>query len=105
MGASNFLTPKGKLQKQAEKRVGIMGMKAPDWEGAEVYDESGETKIGTITLGTFSQCLKKPIAMGYVATAHAKVDTPVQVKIRNKMQPATITKMPFVESRYYRVPE
>ena len=43
--------------------------------------------------------------MGYVETASAKNDTPVMLKIRNKMQAAQVTKMPFVESRYYRVPE
>ena len=43
--------------------------------------------------------------MGYVATAHAKAGTDINVKIRDKMQKAVVTKMPFVESRYYRVPE
>jgi len=49
--------------------------------------------------------LKKPIAMGYVATPHSKADTEITLKIRGKMQKAVITKMPFVPSRYYRVPE
>ena len=61
--------------------------------------------IGEVTSGTYSPCLKKPIAMGYVDTALAKVGTGLQLKIRNKMQAAEVTKMPFVESRYYRVPE
>ena len=59
LGASNFLTPEGKLQKQAEKRVGIMGVKAPARDGAEVYDESGKTKIDTITSGTFLAMLEE----------------------------------------------
>jgi aminomethyltransferase len=61
--------------------------------------------VGVVTSGTFSPCLKKPIAMGYVATEHAKEGSEVEIKVRNKMQPATVTKMPFVESHYYRVPE
>mmetsp|Transcript_26453 Transcript_26453/g.40990 ORF Transcript_26453/g.40990 Transcript_26453/m.40990 type:complete len:410 (+) Transcript_26453:88-1317(+) len=104
-GAKHFLTPDGKLRKQVKKRVGIMGMKAPARAHAEVFDETGETKIGEITSGTFSPCLKKPIAMGYVETAHAKVGTKLNVSIRGKMQAAEVTKMPFVPSNYYRVPE
>jgi aminomethyltransferase len=105
VGAEHFLTPEGKLKKVEKKRVGIMGMKAPAREHAEVYDASGENLIGEITSGTYSPCLKKPIAMGYVSTPNAKAGTDVMIKIRNKMQKATVTKMPFVESRYYRVPE
>jgi len=105
LGAEHILTPDGKFQKISRKRVGIMGMKAPARQHVEIYDAAGETKIGEVTSGTFSPCLKAPIAMGYVETAHSKNGTDVQVKIRNKMQKAAITKMPFVESRYYRVPE
>ena len=105
LGAEHILTPDGKLKKVSRKRVGIMGMKAPARQHAEIFDESGETKIGEITSGTFSPCLKKPIAMGYVDAAYQKADTMVQIKIRNKMQPAEVTKMPFVTPRYYRVPE
>lgn len=105
LGAEHILTPEGKFRKVARKRVGIAGMKAPAREKAEIYDATGSTLIGTVTSGTFSPCLKKPIAMAYVATEHSKVGTEVSVKIRNKMQKAEITKMPFVESRYYRVPE
>jgi len=104
LGADQFLTPDGKFQKQAKKRVGIMGMKAPAREHTEIYDATGETLIGEVTSGTFSPCLKVPIAMGYITTPHSKESTDVMLKIRNKMQPAKITKMPFVESRYYRVP-
>lgn len=105
LGAEHFLTPEGKLKKEPRKRVGLMGMKAPAREGAEIYDATGENLIGEVTSGTYSPCLKRPIAMGYVTTPNAKVDTEVMLKIRNKMQKAQITKMPFVESRYYRVPE
>ena len=104
-GSSAFLTPEGKLKKQPQKRVGIVGMKAPARQGTKIYDAGGENLVGEVTSGTYSPCLKKPIAMGYVDTALAKVGTGLQLKIRNKMQAAEVTKMPFVESRYYRVPE
>jgi glycine cleavage system aminomethyltransferase T len=43
--------------------------------------------------------------MGYIDTAQAKNDTDIKLNIRNKMVGAKVTKMPFVESNYYRVPE
>lgn len=104
LGAEHILTPEGKFKKTTKKRVGIMGMRAPAREHAEIYDATGETLIGEVTSGTFSPCLKKPIAMGYVETGMHKTGTEIMLKIRNKMQKAEVTKMPFVESRYYRVP-
>lgn len=43
--------------------------------------------------------------MGYVETDSSKKGTEITLKIRGKMQKAEVTAMPFVESRYYRVPE
>jgi aminomethyltransferase len=102
LGADKILTPDGKFRKVARKRVGIAGMRAPARDHTEIYDATGETKIGEITSGTFSPSLKKPIAMGYVETASAKAGTEVMLKIRNKMQKAQITKMPFVTTNYYK---
>ncbi len=104
LGADKILSPEGKFKKTARKRVGIVGMKAPARSHTEIYDANGKKLIGQITSGTYSPCLKKPIAMGYVETGMHKHGTAVTLKIRNKMQKATVTKMPFVESRYYRGP-
>ena len=98
----NFLKEDGGLKKVTRKRVGIAGMKAPARQQTELYDASGENKIGEVTSGTFSPSLKKPIAMGYVETAHAKAGTDIMVNIRGKMQPAKVERMPFVETHYYR---
>jgi aminomethyltransferase len=107
VGAKHILTgPEGKFAKVDKKRVGMIGMKAPAREHAEIYqDVDGTVQIGEVTSGTYSPCLKKPIAMGYVATDLAKPGTEIFIKIRNKMTKAEVCKMPFVESRYYRVPE
>jgi aminomethyltransferase len=104
LGAEKILTPEGKFKKSVRKRVGIVGMKAPARAHTEIYNASGDKVIGEITSGTYSPCLKKPIAMGYVETGMHKNGTDIMLKIRNKMQKATVTKMPFVESRYYRGP-
>lgn len=105
LGAEHILTPDGKFKPVARKRVGIKGMKAPAREHTEIFDASGETKIGEVTSGTFGPTVKAPIAMGYVATDSSKPGTEVMLKIRNKMQKAEITKMPFITPGYYKVPE
>eukprot|EP00636_Phaeomonas_parva_P011534 CAMPEP_0118881804 /NCGR_PEP_ID=MMETSP1163-20130328/21180_1 /TAXON_ID=124430 /ORGANISM="Phaeomonas parva, Strain CCMP2877" /LENGTH=401 /DNA_ID=CAMNT_0006818673 /DNA_START=42 /DNA_END=1247 /DNA_ORIENTATION=+ len=104
-GAEKFLTPEGKIKATTRKRVGIAGHKSPARAGTEVFSADGETKIGELTSGTFGPSLDAPCAMGYVAKDHSKDGTDVMLNVRGKMQAATITKMPFVESRYYRVPE
>jgi len=105
LGAEHILTPDGKFQKVARKRVGIKGNKRPAREHVEIYDASGETKIGEITSGTFGPSVNAPVAMGYVETASSKAGTEVMLKIRNKMEKAEVTKMPFITPGYYKVPE
>lgn len=58
--------------------------------------------VGKVTSGTFSPCLQKPVAMGYVDVAHSKNATPVMLKIRNKLVPSEVTAMPFLETSYYK---
>jgi aminomethyltransferase len=105
LGAEHILTPEGKFRPVERKRIGITGMKAPAREGSIIYSGDGSKEIGNVTSGTFSPTLKKPIAMGYVASEFTKVGTPIQVKIREKLHSAVITKMPFVQPNYYRIPE
>ena len=40
--------------------------------------------------------------MGYVAAAHAKPGTPVQLIVRGKPLPAAVATLPFVPHRYVR---
>jgi aminomethyltransferase len=103
LGAEHILTKDGKFKPVTRKRVGIMGMKAPARDHTEIT--AGGATIGEVTSGTFSPSLKKPIAIGYVSTEHSKPDTTIELNIRGKPTAAVVTKMPFVESRYYRVPE
>ena len=53
-------------------------------------------KIGTITSGTISPVLEKPIALGYVDTRFKEAGTKVNFLIRGKEIPAEIVKLPFV---------
>jgi aminomethyltransferase len=40
--------------------------------------------------------------MGYVAAAHAKPGTPIQLIVRGKPLPATVVSLPFAPHRYAR---
>ena len=84
------------------KRIGILPEgKAPAREGTDITDADGK-KIGVITSGGYGPSVGGPIAMGYVETAFAKEGTPLQLVVRGKARPARVTKMPFVEKRFYR---
>jgi aminomethyltransferase len=52
-------------------------------------------QVGTVTSGTFSPTLNKPIGLGYVEVAFAKPGTRLQVLIRNHHHAATVVKLPF----------
>jgi aminomethyltransferase len=60
----------------------------------EIVNEEGE-KIGRVTSGTQSPSLQKAIAMGYVNVSYSKIDTKLFIKIREKLAPAKVVKMPF----------
>jgi aminomethyltransferase len=83
-------------------RVGIKpDGRAPAREGTEIVDAKGDN-VGVITSGGFSPTVNGPIAMGYVATAHAKPGTAIQLMVRGKPMPATVVAMPFAPHRYRR---
>jgi len=89
----------------ARLRVGILPEgRAPAREGAEIRSEDGET-VGVVTSGGFGPSLGGPLAMGFVAAAHAATGTKLQLIVRGKALPARVAAMPFVPHRYYRVRE
>jgi aminomethyltransferase len=55
---------------------------------------AGKT-IGTVTSGTFSPTLQKTIAMAYIPTALATPGTKLEVDLRGKPEPATVSELPF----------
>jgi aminomethyltransferase len=69
-------------------------------EGAEVF--SGNEAVGVVTSGCFSPSLERPIAMAYVTSANSAVGTPLEIEVRGKRLPATVTALPFVPHRYCR---
>ena len=86
----------------SRKRVGIKPEgRAPDREGTEIHDESGR-KIGVVTSGGFGPTVNGPVAMGYVETAYAALDTKVHLLVRGTPMPAIIVKLPFVPNNFKR---
>ncbi len=75
--------------------------RAPAREQTEIQDGEGQA-LGVVTSGGFGPTVGGPVAMGYVATAHAKPGTPLQLLIRGKPQPAEVVALPFVPHRYHR---
>jgi aminomethyltransferase len=60
-----------------------------------IKDAAGNT-IGKVTSGTQSPSLSKAIGLGYVATAHAALDSEIFIDIRNSLVKAKVAKLPFV---------
>ncbi|MDD3237882.1 MAG: glycine cleavage system aminomethyltransferase GcvT [Candidatus Gastranaerophilales bacterium] len=64
----------------------------------EIYKD-GE-KIGHVTSGGFSPSLGKNIGLGYVSTdSGVKVDSVIQIMVRNKLYNAKVVKRPFVDKK------
>lgn len=86
----------------ARKRVGLLPQeRTPVREGAEIVDDQG-TVVGTVCSGGFGPSLGSPLAMGYVNSEWAALDTELWAVVRGKKVPMRVTKMPFVAQRYYR---
>jgi aminomethyltransferase len=97
----------GRLQRElrdgpARRRVGLRPEgRAPAREGTEILSATGDP-IGRVTSGGFGPTVNGPIAMGYVASAHAAPGTRVQLVVRGKPLPAEVVTMPFAPHRYHR---
>ncbi|MCJ1465094.1 Aminomethyltransferase, mitochondrial [Pseudocyphellaria aurata] len=89
------------------RRVGMIVSGAPAREGAEVVavtaETGGEAKvIGNVTSGCPSPTLGKNIAMAYIESGNHKAGTEVGVMVRGRLRTATVVKMPFVASKYWK---
>jgi len=86
----------------ARKLVGLLPEgRAPARAGVEITAEDG-TALGAITSGGFSPTLERPISLGYVSASHAEAGQKVQLLLRGKPVPATVTELPFVAKNYKR---
>ncbi|MEH0155720.1 glycine cleavage system aminomethyltransferase GcvT [Limibacter armeniacum] len=87
-----------KAQKEAgveKKLVGLeMIEKGIPRQGYEILD-ADENVIGKVTSGTMSPMLGYGIAMAYVQTPFAKLDTEVYIAVRKRRLKAKVVKFPF----------
>ena len=81
-------------------RVGLISTGSVAREGTEVFKDG--VKIGVICSGSPSPTLGKNVAQAYLPRG-TKSGEKLQLNIRGRMVDAETAKMPFVESRYYRV--
>ena len=99
---ADIILPQIGCTELARKRVGLIGQgRAPVREGALLVDTHGD-EIGIVTSGSFGPSVGKPVAMGYIDSGFATLDSEVYALVRGKLLPMNVAKMPFVEQRYYR---
>ena len=63
--------------------------------GYEIAAPDG-TRIGHVTSGTMSPCMKVGFGLGYVTPEYAKAGTEIAVVVREKPLRAEVVKIPFV---------
>ncbi|KUI66585.1 putative aminomethyltransferase, mitochondrial [Cytospora mali] len=98
------LVPKQKGGLGVERRrIGLVVEGAPAREGAEILSKEGE-KIGKVTSGCPSPSLGLNIAMAYVKHGFHTSGTEFDVVVRGKKRRATVTKMPFAPTKYWKGP-
>lgn len=87
-----------------ERLVGIeLTERGVPRHGYDIVDSDTDTDtderiIGTVTSGTMSPTLGKPIGLGYVPTEYAEPGTDVRVVIRGERKAAYITNPPFEQT-------
>ncbi|MCA9133385.1 MAG: glycine cleavage system aminomethyltransferase GcvT [Planctomycetales bacterium] len=84
-----------KTAPRPQQRVGVQltGRRAAR-EGANFLD-ADQRVVGTVTSGTYSPTLQRPIAMGYLASELAVEGTSLEVDIRGSRTAAEIVRLPF----------
>ena len=88
----------------ARRRVGLRPEgRAPVREGAALFAAADASEpVGTVTSGGFGPTLNAPVAMGYVPTALAALDTKLFADVRGQRLPLRVAAMPFVPNTYKR---
>ncbi|WP_068173519.1 glycine cleavage system aminomethyltransferase GcvT [Neokomagataea thailandica] len=88
----------------SRQRVGLMAEgRAPVRGGAKLFaDAQGTKHVGVVTSGAFGPTVQAPVAMGYVETAYAAVDTALFAELRGKFVPVHVRATPFVAPGFKR---
>lgn len=85
------------------RRVGLLPEeRAPMREGVELFVDDEGPAVGRITSGGFGPSVGGPVAMGYVPIQSAAPQTRMSARLRARMRPVTVTRLPFITPRYRR---
>lgn len=88
-----------KAQKEAGLKNKLVGFELLDRgiprHGCTVVDDAGQV-IGTVTSGTMSPSLQKPIGLAYVPASLSAPGSPLHIDIRGKVLNAQVVKIPFI---------
>ncbi len=86
----------------SRRRVGLaIQRRAPVREGAQIIGPD-DKELGNVSSGGFSPSLDKPVAMGYVNSEALAAGTPLRALHRGRSVDIAVSRLPFVEQRYYR---
>ncbi len=84
------------------QRIGLTALeRVPVREHTELQTLSGE-HAGEVSSGLLGPSINQPIAMAYVASAHAAIGTRLNAIVRGKLVPMQVSPLPFVANRYHR---
>ncbi|MGZ8224800.1 MAG: glycine cleavage system aminomethyltransferase GcvT [Methylobacter sp.] len=92
------------LQQGAERiRTGLLvESKIPVREGSVIINNEAIT-ISHVTSGSFSPSLGKPIAMALLDRKFVSLGNTLHANVRDRLIAVTVTKLPFIPHRYYRL--
>ncbi len=96
----NFI---GKASLLKVKEAGLKRKLVPVTTGEKAFPRHGYDftvdgkKVGTVTSGTVSPVLDKPIALGYVDAEYTGEGSKINFMIRGKEIPAEVVKLPFIK--------
>jgi len=93
IGKGALSEKKGKITK---KLVGLLcsNERVVPRKGTTIHH--GGRKIGTITSGTQSPCLRRGIGLGYVEIEYSDIGHVLELQIRSRRESAEVVKLPFV---------
>jgi glycine cleavage system T protein (aminomethyltransferase) len=86
----------------AQRRVGLQPVDRTILRAeTELFlTESAADRIGRVTSGGFGPSVNRPVAMGYIRSAHAEVNSTLFAEVRGRRVAIKVVALPFVAHRY-----
>lgn len=100
-GSSRILQQLNDKSLVPRRRIGAVSKGPAPRTGGKIFDASGEKEVGVVASGSLSPTLGVNVAQCYIDKT-VKIGDEIQLEIRGKKRPATVTKLPFVPNNFYR---